>query len=184
MLVQPAPTLIRVGALAGIAGGVLRMAASFAPVVIASDLRREVLYVTIDTCLATGLIAFYSQRSKPLERWGTGGLVLALVGIATIRGNRLVSSADLYSVGALAIGCGVIMLTANAWRVTQIQGWVPAVFILSTLLGIGGTGGRNANALFVCSGLLFGIAFTGLGLETWVSASRPRTDLTETAPRE
>ena len=96
-------TLIRAGATAAIAGGVLRSAASFAPVVIASDLGREFLYVVIDVCLAIGLLAFYSQRSGPLERWGSTGLVLALVGIATVRGNRLISTADLYPVGALAI---------------------------------------------------------------------------------
>src|SRR6266705_3396506 len=96
-------TIIRTGALAAIAGGAFRAAASFAPIVIGSDLWRESLYVVIDACLAVGLLAFYSQRSEALGPWGTSGLGVALVGIVTVRVNRLMPAADFYIVGALAI---------------------------------------------------------------------------------
>jgi hypothetical protein len=162
-------TLIRAGALTAIVGGTLRAAASFAPALIGSDLGRESLYVVVDVCLTVGLLGFYSQRSKGFGRWGSAGLALALVGIATIRGNRLISAADLYPAGALATACGVIMLSVSAWLVKQIRGWVPVVFILSTLLGVIGTVIQGASVLFVWSGVMFGIAFAGLGVETWRS---------------
>jgi hypothetical protein len=164
-------TLIRAGALAAVAGGAFRAAASFAPIVIGSDFWRESLYVVVDTCLAVGLLAFCAQRSEGLEPWGTHGLAVALLGIATVRVNRFVSAADLYPVGALAIACGVMILTIRAWIVRRIRGWVPATFTFSTLVGVVGSVVQGADALFLCSGVMFGIAFIGLGVETWSSAS-------------
>jgi hypothetical protein len=64
------------------------------------------------------------------------------VGIATIRVNRLISAADLYPVGALAIACGVMILTIRAWIVKKIHGWVPIAFTLSTLVGVVGNRGQ------------------------------------------
>ncbi|HEX9083745.1 MAG TPA: hypothetical protein VF836_03315 [Gemmatimonadaceae bacterium] len=86
--------------------------------------------------------------------------------------NRLISGADLYPVGALAIACGVMVLTIRAWIVNRIRGWVPAAFTFSTLVGVVGSVVQGANVLFVCSGVMFGIAFAGLGVETWTSTSR------------
>jgi len=167
-------TLVRTGALMAIAGGALRAAASFAPTLIQSDLGRESLYVVVDACLAAGLLAFYSRRPQNLGRWGTAGLTLALAGISTVRANRLISTTDLYPAGALAIAFGVIALSVSAWLVKQIRGWVAAAFILSTFLGIVGTLVQGASVLFVWSGVIFGIAFAGLGIETWISVERGR----------
>ena len=164
-------TVIRTGALVAVAGGALRVAASFAPIVIGSELLRESLYVAVDACIAVGLLAFYSQRSEGLGRWGSLGLAVALVGIVTVRANRLISVADLYPAGALAIACGVMILTIRAWIVKRIHGWIPAAFTFSTLVGVVGNAVQGADVLFVCSGVMFGIAFAGLGFETWISAS-------------
>ena len=51
----------------------------------------------------------------------------------------------------------------------QIRGWVPIVFILSTLVGVVGTVIQGASVLFGWSGVMFGVAFAGLGVETWRS---------------
>ena len=154
-----------------IVGGALRAAASFAPTLIQSDLARESLYVVVDACFAAGLLAIGSLRPQRAGRWGTAGLTLAFAGIATVRANRLISTTDLYPAGALAIAVGMIALSVSAWLVSQIRGWVPAAFILSTLLGIAGTLVQGASVLFVWSGVMFGVAFAGLGIDTWISAS-------------
>jgi hypothetical protein len=44
-------------------------------------------------------------------------------------------------------------------------------FVLSTSVGIIGSVVQDANALFVWSGVIFGIAFAGLGFEMWTSRS-------------
>lgn len=162
----------RVSVAAAIVGGVLRAAASFAPAFIQCDLCRKTLYIAVDACLATALLGVYSRRSERVDWWSIAGLVLAWAGIATIRANRLISVTDLYPAGALAVSSGVVIFSVRAWLVNQIRGWVPAVFVLSTLLGLVGGTVQGAGALFVWSGVMFGAAFAGLGTETCGSRRR------------
>jgi hypothetical protein len=164
-------TLVRAGALAAIAGGALRAAASFAPVVLHSDIERESLYIVVDVCLTIGLVGFNDRHSKSIGWPGAAGLAIALVGLATVRANWAISTVDLYPAGALAIACGVILLSARAWVAGRIPGWVPMAFLLSTLIGLIGSYVRGATALFVWSGVIFGVAFAGLGVEMWKSGS-------------
>src|SRR6267378_2887062 len=56
--------ITRAGGLAAVAGGLLRIAASVAPVVIESDFARESLYIVVDLCLISGLLAFYASQSR------------------------------------------------------------------------------------------------------------------------
>jgi hypothetical protein len=53
----------------------------------------------------------------------------------------------------------------------MISGWVPLAFALSMLLGIVGTTVTGANTLFVWSGVVFGVAFAGLGCTIWSSSN-------------
>jgi len=95
------------------------------------------------------------------------GLILALVGLATVRASWAISTVDLYPAGALATACGVILISARTWVAREIRGWVPIAFLLSTLVGLAGSYMRGADAIVVWSGVIFGIAFAGLGVETW-----------------
>ena len=164
-------SLVRAGGLAAIAGGVLRAAASFAPALIGSDLQRESLYVVVDVCLTLGLLAFYALNAEELGRRGAAGLALALVGIAVVRSTRVISAVDLYPVGALATACGAILLAVTAWVANTLPAWVPVTLLLSTLVGVVGSVIKDAPALFVSSGVMFGVAFAALGFEIWRSAS-------------
>jgi hypothetical protein len=71
----------------------------------------------------------------------------------------------------LPIVAGTIALSVSAWLDRQIRGWVPAAFVLSTFLGLVGTLSQGAGVWFVGSGVMFGIAFAGLGIDAWISAS-------------
>jgi hypothetical protein len=164
-------SLVRVGALAAIAGGLLRAAASFAPALISSDLERQSLYVVVDVCLSAGLLAFWALRSEDLRKRGAAGVVIALTGIVTIRANRLMTAVDLYPAGALAIAFGMIVVSVSAWVVNKISVWVPLMFLLSTLVGVLGSVVRDASVLFVWSGVMFGVAFAGLGVEAWTASN-------------
>lgn len=159
--------LVRAGAAAAIAGGLLRALASFAPVAIGSDVIRDALYLTIDVCLALGVTAFYFCLPRRTDWMASIGFGLALAGIAVIRMNRYVSTSDLYPVGALAVACGVVLLSVGGWRAAQLRAWVPVAFTLSTAFGLVGTAVPGAGIAFVCSGVLFGIAFAVLGATTW-----------------
>jgi hypothetical protein len=162
---------VHAGGLAAVAGGVLRAAASVAPVLLDSDIEHESPYIVVDVCLAIGLVSFSVRHSKSIGWPGSAGLALALVGLATVKANRAISTVDLYPAGALATACGVILLNARAWVTRRIPGWVPMAFLLSTLVGLIGNYVRGANALFAWSGVIFGVAFTGLGVEMWKSGN-------------
>ena len=159
---------LRAGGLAAIAGGVLRAAASFAPAVIGSDLQRESLYFVVDVCLTLGLLAFYALNAVELGRRGAAGLALALVGIAVVRVNRVISGVDLYPVGALTTACGVILLAVSAWVANKLPAWVPVTLLLSMFVGLVGSV-IEAGTLFIASGVMFGVAFAALGLKIWMS---------------
>jgi hypothetical protein len=63
-------------------------------------------------------------------------------------------------------------MCGSAWRVKTLALWVPVAFVVSTLVGLVGTVGDNAEWLFVLSGVLFGAAFAELGREVWSAARR------------
>ena len=163
--------LIRAGGMAAIVGGVLRAAASFAPSV-GSDLERQLLYLVVDMFLLLGLLGFYELCHQDVGRTGALGFLLALFGLVVVRSSRVIPGLDLYPVGALAFVGGLIALCGSAWRVKTLAVWVPAAFVVSTLLGLVGTVADNSEWLFVLSGVLFGAAFSGLGREASSAAQR------------
>ena len=160
--------VLRAGAVTAVIGGALRAAASFAPAVLTSAVFRESLFVAVDVCLATSLVSFYSIRE--LRPAGVVGLTLALAGIMAVRLDRALLFGNLYPVAALATAIGVMALTSSLWAGRMISGWVPLAFARSMLLGIVGATVTDANSLFVWSGVVFGVAFAGLGCMIWSSS--------------
>ena len=154
--------LIRAGGMAAIVGGVLRAAASFAPSV-GSDSERQLLYLVVDMFLLLGLLGFYELCHQDIGRTGALGFLLALFGLVVVRSSRVIPGLDLYPVGALAFVGGLIVLCGSAWRVKTLAVWIPMAFVVSTLVGLVGRAADNSGWLLVLSGVLFGVAFAGLG---------------------
>lgn len=163
--------LIRAGGMAAIIGGVLRAAASFAPNA-GSNVEQQLLYLTVDMFLLLGLLGFYELRHQDAGRTGAFGFLLALFGLVVVRSSRAIPGFDLYPLGALVFVGGLIALCGSAWIANTLAFWVPAAFVVSTLLGLVGTIADNSGRLFVLSGVLFGAAFAGLGREVWSTARR------------
>jgi hypothetical protein len=161
----------RAGAIAAVTGGLLRVAAAFAPGVLTSPSARELLYLAVDVCLAVSLVSFYAIRR--LRPAGVAGVTLALAGLAVVRLDRALPSGNLYPLAALAIAIGVIALSGSLWLERMIAGGVPLAFVLSTVLGIAGTAVSGASVLFVWSGVVFGGAFAVLG---WMVGRRRTVD--------
>ena len=155
--------ITRAGGLAAVAGGLLRIAASVAPVVIESEFARESLYIVVDLCLITGLLAFYASQNRHARWPGRFGLVAALIGFGVIRANRAISSIDLYPIGSVAVVCGLIALTTTSWRARSSSAWLPLMFTASLILGIVASAAPEASVLFVAAGVVFGIAFVCVG---------------------
>jgi hypothetical protein len=163
--------LIRAGGTAAVVGGILRAAASFAPS-FGSDSERQILYLVVDMFLLLGLLGFYELRYQDVGRTGALGFLLALFGLVVVRSSGVVSGLDLYPVGAVAVAGGLIVLCGRAWSVKTLRVWVPTVFVVSTLVGLVGTVAGNSARLLVASGVLFGAAVAGLGLEMRSAARR------------
>lgn len=136
MKTQTTGPLVPAGGLVAIAGGALRAIASFAPLFIRSDVDRESFFVAADVCLTVGLGGFHARHSKSTGRPRAAGLALALLGVVAIRGNRAISTLDLYPAGA-AIACGTILPSVRAWIAQRIPSWLPAPFLVSLLAGLG-----------------------------------------------
>jgi hypothetical protein len=164
-------TLVRVGGMAAIVGGVLRVAASFAPNV-GSDVERQLLYLAIDVFLLLGVLGFYELRHEDIGRAGAVGFLLALVGLSVVRSSRAIPGVDLYPVGALAFAVGLLVSCVSAWKVKTLAIWVPVALFGSVLAGLVGTVVQGGGWVFVLSGVAFGVGFAGLGYEVRSAARR------------
>ena len=159
-----ADRVVRVGAGLGILGGGLRAAASFAPALIASDRARTWLYVTIDVCLAAGLLSLYLPRRRRMSTAGLVGFLVAILGLIAGRTGPAVTNVNLYPVTAAAIAVGIITLAFSEWRALRMALWIPVTLALSVVVGGIGTFVAGAGMLFVASGILFGCAFAAMAI--------------------
>jgi len=105
---------VRVIALFGVIGGILRAVGSFAPTAITSEVARLWLYIAIDACLAAGLTGMYLARRQRMSTAGRCAVVLALLGLGVLRIGSAVNHDDLYSIAAGAISVAVIVLDPGA----------------------------------------------------------------------
>ena len=161
---------IRAGAVIGTVGGALRVASSFAPVWITSDGARTSLYITIDICLALGLLSLYRLRRQGMRASGLLGSFLALGGLVAGRIGPVIAGLDLYPVTAAAVALGVLMLAFGEWQMRRMAAWVPLTFALSLVLGSIGTFVAGVSALFTLSGILFGSAFSAMAITAFFGA--------------
>ncbi|MEQ1780002.1 MAG: hypothetical protein ABMA14_01490 [Hyphomonadaceae bacterium] len=146
--------LVRVGAVAAMIGGGLRVVSTFIPY--QADLAwLEALYGVIDLCLLFGLIGIYLFCAEALGTLGLIAFLVALAGVASIFGpDTPAFGIDFYRVGALvfvlglaALGAllwsrGVLRSSAALWVVTLAAAlasatWPPAFMVSGLALGVG-----------------------------------------------
>ena len=157
--------LIRVGALAAITAGLLRVIGGFLPADQAGT-GLAVLYLITDVGIVLGLIAWYLAQYASLGLWGSAGFVLGIVGVLIIRSNGAIPGVALYPPGALLVVIGIDMVAYRAWRAGHLPVWVLGLLVCSTLVGpVGFVPGLSG--FLVLSGLTFGIAFAGVGVAVW-----------------
>jgi hypothetical protein len=160
-------TLGRAGAIAGVMGGVLRAASSFAPDVIASQTARELLYLVIDVCLLAGLVGVYWPQRRRTSVTGLSGFALAVIGLVLVRTRRAITTVDLYPAAAAAVAIGVTLLSFSEWTARRMAGWIPLALACSVAIGAISVAAPAWGALFVWSGVVFGIGFAGMCLSAW-----------------
>ncbi len=121
MIATPAVGLMRFGAWAAMAAGVLRIASTFTPYE-ANSAPLETLYAIIDLGLVFGLIAICLSTADIVGRIGLLAFIVALSGLASIVGPDTVTfGLDLYRIGALVfvLGLGVLALQLLRARILR-----------------------------------------------------------------
>lgn len=175
---MPALTLIRLGGLSAILAGLLRAGSSFIPLFTSEQSAfLEVLYLVIDLLILFGLLGVYAYQHEQAGLSGSAGFLLAFSGTAIIVGpDGSLGGVDMYILGALLISVGVVLLAIGTWRARRLSRWVPMLWVVSTLAGVGGflLGQFLWSLLLLIAGVAFGLAFVLAGLNIWAGASTNR----------
>ncbi len=122
-------TLVRIGGMAAIVAGLLRIWAVFLPGA------QDVLWFATDAFFLFGLIAWYLTRAERLGTLGLLGFALAATGILVIRSAAMFGPQG-YAIGSAAFVVGLIVM--NAPTLLRRDGpWIaPLLWLVSLPLGL------------------------------------------------
>jgi hypothetical protein len=154
---------MRWGGLAAVLAGALRTAASFWPVA-EPGVALEILYLVIDVLILLGILAIYGFQSDRIGPSGLIGFLLAVIGTAMIAGpDGTIGMVDMYTVGSLLLGVGLVFLAVASWMARTLPRWVAILWVVSFVTGILAAA-AGLQSLFVIAGVAFGVAFIGAGV--------------------
>lgn len=159
--IKPA-SLYRLGAIAAILGGGLRIASSFVPYAPGSMLL-EALYAVIDVFLLFGLAAIYLSVADRVGRTGLLFFSTAIAAIASIVGpDATLFGIDFYRLGATLIagalsGASILLLRESVYVAS-------AVLWLATLAAGLIIPAWSTDLAQMVAGLLFGAGFAVAGI--------------------
>lgn len=161
-------TLIRLGGLAAILTGALRMVASFIPSSKPPSTTLELFYLVIDVLLLLGILGVYAYQHERAGIVGFLGFLVAVTGTAMITGpDGTIGGVEEYVIGSLMISTGLTLLAICSWKSGALPRTVSALWILSTLVGVGGFLAGGLAVTFVIAGVTFGLAFVLAGAKIW-----------------
>ncbi|WP_225887116.1 hypothetical protein [Nodosilinea nodulosa] len=143
--------------------GILRGVTSFLPTTLLDNAIAP-LYLLIDIFILFGLLSLYGFQHQKSGAWGSFGFLLAVIGLMLIRTGEMAGIA-LYPLGASMFTIGLSAFAVGTWRAGQLPKWISVCWLLSTILGFMGYFIPNLSALFVLSGVLFGVGFAGAGVQ-------------------
>ena len=165
-------TLLRLGAVAAMAAGTLRIAASFIAYSDPTTVAQELFYLVIDLCILYGVLAVYFVQRVEVGSLGFAGFLLALSGVAIIVGpDGSIGDVGMYQVGSASLLLGLTLISIAGWRAARLPRYALATWILSTVLGILGSLPGAPTIFLLLAGLAFGIGFVGAGARIWSSSS-------------
>lgn len=160
--------LIRWSGAAAILSGLVNISASIFPPEVGS--LRE-WGGTIGVLAAMfALIGFYAFQVEESGVWGFLGFLLAIT--SNVFFATPASYAASFVVGGAIYGLGLIMLAIGFWIAGKFPRWVPALWILTSLLGVLGSflGEEVGSSIFfMLGGVAHGLGFIGGGYTLWKS---------------
>ncbi len=165
-------TLLRLGGIAAMAAGSLRIAASFIAYSAPTTVAQELFYLVIDLCILYGVLAVYFFQVVEVGSFGFAGFLLALSGVAILVGpDGSIGGVSMYQVGSACLLLGLTLISIVGWRAARLPRYALASWILSTVLAVFGSLPGAPAILFLLAGLAFGIGFVAAGARIWSSLS-------------
>lgn len=154
-------TLVRLGAAAALAGGVLRIASTFIPYQ-PDAAWLEALYAVIDICLVLGVVAVYLVTAVEVGMSGLALFVLTLSALASIVGpDAQMFGVDFYRVGAMVFVAG---LAGFSVRLLMVRRLAPAAWLWLAAFGCGLVAAWLP-AAFTLAGVVLGAGFVAAGVD-------------------
>lgn len=151
--------LVHFGAVAAVAGGVLRIASAFIPYE-AGSAPLETLYGLIDLCLLFGLVAVYVAHAEATGLLGLAAFLVALAGVASIVGpDSMAFGVDFYRVGAVVFVTGLAGLSVQLLRarVASLGAWFWIATFVASLASVA------VPQAFLAAGLCIGAGYAAAG---------------------
>jgi hypothetical protein len=163
--------LLRLGSIAAIVAGVLRIGSSFLGYSDATP-ARELLYLTIDLCILFGLLTIYFYQYVELGKSGVVGFVVGVSGAAIIVGpDGAIGGVAMYPLGSALLLFGLSVIAIAGWRIALVPRYALVSWLLSLVFGSSTTVPGTPSAMFTLAGLAFGLGFLGAGLKIWSATS-------------
>jgi hypothetical protein len=158
--VAAARALMRVGAVAAIIGGTLRIVSTFLPYQ-AELAWLEAFYGVIDMCLLVGLLAVYLASAEAAGVAGLALFLVALAGLASIVGpDAPAFGVDFYRVGALVFVAGLAGLSVQLLR-RRVMTYSALAWVATLACSLAAAALPVA---FLAAGLLLGVGFVLAGV--------------------
>jgi hypothetical protein len=161
--------LFRICAVSAILAGILRAITSFIPEATPKVL---LIYLAVDLFLFFGVVGLYGfvvGASRFLPLLGTALMILALL-VLIARDLGLVS-ANIYAGAAATFSLGLVLFAIHLLQTRTMPRWIPAAWLVSTIMGPVGFFVSQLHFLFTISGLIFGMAFAAAGVMMWLRRS-------------
>jgi len=157
-------TLVRLSALAAIAGGALRVVDGLL-IPSASIQVQQFAYFITDLLLLWGMCGIYLTRSHRLGLAGFIGFVVFWIGIFMVRSSSLsLFGYSAYLIGATVTLLGAVVLGADMLVRNAFPRWAPVLWIAALLLGILGLRPAWAGWSVMLAGVIFGLGFIAAGI--------------------
>jgi len=164
--------LFRLGAVAAIVAGILRIVSSFIPYSDPTTVNQELFYLVIDLCILFGVLVVYFFQLVEVGRLGFAGFLLALCGGAIIVGpDGSIGVVSMYQIGSASLLLGLTLVSLAGWRAARLPRYALASWMLSTVLAVLGSFPGPPGVLLVLAGLAFGVGFVGAGVRIWSASS-------------
>jgi hypothetical protein len=156
--------LLRLSAVAAIAGGALRVADGLL-IASAPIQTQQFAYFLTDLLLVFGLCGIYLTRSNRLGLAGLVGFVVSFTGILMVRSSALsLFGFSTYLVGASVTLLGVVAIGAAMLIRNAFPKLAPILWIASLLIGVVGVLPVAMSWGVTLAGVTFGVGFIAAGI--------------------